>query len=347
MKKVSLLLIAVNLIAATSFAQTIRRVSNMPGVAVGTNTYTTVDAAVTAADNDDIIYIEPSVTVYSFSNVIDKKLHFIGNGNFLINNPDTPYTKAESMVANMSFGDGSSGSTATGLFFQNTVGITDASGIQLRRNRSSISGGTIVLQGNTSDILIAENFIEGNIQASSENHSGLNCIVRNNIVRGSIFNFKSATISNNTTALYPGGNISCVLFNNIFENRNASSFPNLPGDNTSSNFTNNLFVAWVSATLPDPNPDGASNHYSNNPTGIFVNDNPWQYQDTPDGEFRLRSGSPALGIGTDGADAGVFGGVSPYKLSTLPGIPIITSAVTSGAGNENTPLNVTISVKSN
>jgi len=46
--------------------------------------------------------------------------------------------------------------------------------------------------------------------------------------------------------------------------------------------------------------------------------------DSPDGQYRLVAGSPAIDAGTNGQDIGAFGGASPYRLSGLPNLPRIT-----------------------
>lgn len=46
---------------------------------------------------------------------------------------------------------------------------------------------------------------------------------------------------------------------------------------------------------------------------------------SPDGYYKLRTGSPAIGAGRNGGDLGAFGGVNAYRLSGLPSIPRITN----------------------
>ena len=57
--------------------------------------------------------------------------------------------------------------------------------------------------------------------------------------------------------------------------------------------------------------------------------------------------SPAIGIGTGGANAGAFGGASPYILSGLPAYPVMTNFTTTGVGNTTTPLQVSVTVRGN
>ena len=61
-----------------------------------------------------------------------------------------------------------------------------------------------------------------------------------------------------------------------------------------------------------------------------------------DGQWQLAQGSPAIGAGISGEDAGMFGGDAPYVLSGIPGIPRITfvSVPASGAFPDGLPVTV-------
>ncbi|HRZ78222.1 MAG TPA: hypothetical protein P5248_12680, partial [Bacteroidales bacterium] len=42
-----------------------------------------------------------------------------------------------------------------------------------------------------------------------------------------------------------------------------------------------------------------------------------------DGQWKLRTGSPAIGAGENGVDCGMYGGPFPYILSGMPNIPSV------------------------
>jgi hypothetical protein len=65
-----------------------------------------------------------------------------------------------------------------------------------------------------------------------------------------------------------------------------------------------------------------------------------------DGQWQLKTGSPAIGAGLSGEDCGIFGGNTPYHLSGLPATPSIYLLSSPAASNGPT-LPVTISVKTN
>ncbi len=51
------------------------------------------------------------------------------------------------------------------------------------------------------------------------------------------------------------------------------------------------------------------------------------WNDSPDGKYQLKPGSPAIGAGTAGGDIGAFSGANPYKLSGVPAIPRLTHLI--------------------
>ncbi|GAB4372155.1 MAG: hypothetical protein Kow0042_15340 [Calditrichia bacterium] len=66
-----------------------------------------------------------------------------------------------------------------------------------------------------------------------------------------------------------------------------------------------------------------------------------------DGDWQLRSGSPAIGAGLNGEDCGMFGGTTPYILSGIPAIPTIYFFVAPSSASGTQGLQVQIKAKSN
>jgi hypothetical protein len=345
--KRTFLLFATVIFSLNSFAQTIRRVNNIPGAASGANTYATIPAAISAATNGDIIYIEPSTIPYGDAVTVDKQLSLIGNGNFLEQNPNTPFDKKTSMVSNsFTFSVGSENSSVTGIYFTSIV-ILETSNILVKQCRLD---GSLAYFNNADNIVVTKSFIWE--ISKYQTTGGQNWSVTNNVVRAPISSLQSCLLSNNTFVFESGeqliSNAGSTITGNIFFKPNTTTYSssNMATNNLGSSITNNLIVLASGSTLPS-SPDAGSNVYSSDPGNIFEVSNPQSSNPQKDAEYKLKSGSPAVGVGAGGADAGAFGGVSPYTLSTLPNIPIITSAVSSGVGNSTTPLSVTISVRSN
>lgn len=67
-----------------------------------------------------------------------------------------------------------------------------------------------------------------------------------------------------------------------------------------------------------------------------------------DGQYALRSGSPAIAAGTNGVDCGVFGGNAPYRLSGIPPIPTIYSLSSpQGTTPPGNTIQINLSTRSN
>lgn len=342
--------IAILLVGGVLQAQTLRRVNNNPGMAVGVNVYATVSDAMGAASNGDYIYIEPSS--YSYDNIsVTKELHFIGNGFFLNENPNTSSDKKHSYFDNIQFDNGSQNSSITGIYCGGSITIQVPNITIKRCIANTINAGGYL----ANNMVIAECYAR---QISGHSDGARNCIIRNNIVGGSISGYAGSFISGfrdgtqiiNNTAIGIIQNFNCSILNNIIDFRatNLSFATTTPCYLcTGSTITNNLYVF----TDGVPSTDANCNKVTNDVENVFVASNPWPIN--IDNKFQLKAGSPAEGIGfggvscTGGPNAGAFGGTFPYVLSGIAPIPTITKLVSTAVGNNITPLKVTISVKSN
>ncbi len=348
MKKISLLLAATCLVAASCFAQTIRRVSNIPGVAVGANTYTNIPDAITAANADDVIYIEPSSIAYP-GFTVNKKLHLIGNGYFLAENSDTPQNKATSLISGLvEYTAGSSNGSARGIEFNSGIQLTNSSGVLFRGNHIN----NIQLGENTGGHIIIENFLDGEVRGATDNSAGQTIVLSNNIIFGSILDLKNSSIIHNTISGANGyftvfTNSGCEIRNNILDatTNGINPFPDLHSLNDNSSISHNLKLLHPSVSFPAQNLDGSV--YSHQGPETFILAGPWGHSPREDKVFMLKAGSPAAGSGLGGVDIGAFGSASPYRLSGIPRVPVITALTSSSSGSPLSPLQVTISVKSN
>ncbi len=128
-----------------------------------------------------------------------------------------------------------------------------------------------------------------------------------------------ATIENN---IFASGNFSdCdnnVIRYNVFTRSREAAFDDRSESNT---INNNLFGAVISQLFVVASPAA---------TGEI------------DNTFRPGPDSQATGAGVDGIDAGAFGGATPYRLSGMPAIPSIFELSTTGVGNNETGMKVTI-----
>ena len=342
--------------SCSTFAQTIRRCNNNTGIS-GVNVYTTIQAAHDAAVAGDIIYVEPSVNTYGSLDAT-KRLTIIGNGYYNEANPNTPFEKLSSIISSITFNNGSANSNISGIHLQGNVNIQDIQ-ISITRclligncnfGRSTITVSNQSTRGNSGIITkcIVFGAITGQYSPDVSSQIGYNTTVSNCIFRGGGFlNLTNSTITNNTFGLSISINnlIGCSFTNNILDARGFSTtiefVSGVINGNSRGNTISNNICLGQNAT-----PSGNGNVSNGNINTTFLIANPWS-SGTDDANFQLAAGSPAIGIGTGGTNAGAFGGAGPYVLSGLPAYPVMTNFTTSGAGNTNTPLQVSVTVRGN
>lgn len=360
MKKITLSFALLALAASVSFA-TIRRVNPSPGIA-GTNVYSTVLAAVTAAVANDTIQLEPfagagNETAYGESITLTKKLIFLGAG-YELDNPQLsapPADKRWCYLGSIIFNNGSANSAVIGLainsvsIFAPNVIITRCrlNGIQLGKSTNVISGVnsyglnaqiTRNLIGNLSGLnsapsdIITGTYISNNYFVNTIN-TMINAVIRNNIFS---FGF------NNTGNFIRDVDNSSIT-NNIFRGINAGqTITDI--NSTGNSLGNNLVTNFNLLPSNNGNINGAD------PSSIFVDTNWFNYsidQYLLENALVLAPSSPAIGTGTGGIDMGMYGGNSPYLKSGLPPYPIITDATNTGLGNPSVPISVNVSIRSN
>ncbi|OYU66924.1 MAG: hypothetical protein CFE22_06455 [Cytophagaceae bacterium BCCC1] len=344
-------------------AQTIRRVNNTPGLN-DPNVYATAQAAHDAAAPNDIISLEPSASPsYGSLNVL-KRINIVGPGYYLDINPNNFFDKRQPNLSSITFGNGSANSTVMGIE-ASSISIRDVNITVSRCKVSSIghakSGnfvGGVESIGNNSTItnnLIGSSINGGGYASTCGGnpctlYAGTNCTISNNLI-GQYVGSMSATIINYNTFMWhsSGYNISDVIgstvTNNIFDARSATSGYLVITTNSSGTTSSNNICLGVNGL-----PTGGGNINGANPNIIFIGtSNPFStYNTNGDKDFQLAVGSPALTAAAGGTQAGAFGnGANAYRLSGVPNTPIVTSFISTGSGNNTTPLSITVSVRSN
>jgi hypothetical protein len=350
----AVLLFALCLFVEVTTAQTIRRVNNNPGV-TGLNVYTTAQAAHDAANANDILIIEPSVTSYG-NLTLTKPLKIYGNGYFLDTNVELKADQRGSIFGTIYFGTGSSGSSVYGIqcsVITNAICCENyfvANDLTIERcNIGTISmaapyslGGTGIRTGtsNISNITFRRNFI-GSLGLNSYAPTTINgVLISNNIINNLAMGTNSgqngiqngAVINNTIINQFYTDNwlVNSVLDNNLFLSLASINFTNVSYSyNVSSGGAltggvGNLANYDVNAALVGPGA-GISN----------------------DEQYQIKAGSPLKTAGSAGTEVGAYGGATPYVVSGIPPVPSITNFTNTATGSNTTPVQVTISVKSN
>jgi hypothetical protein len=338
MKLLLSLVVALLTIQIVTQAQTIRRCNNTPGI-TGPNIYSTIQAAHDAAAPGDIIYIEPSSVNYG-SLACGKRLTIYGRGYYFDQTPDKTNI-GNTDLTNVTFGSGSTGTTLSGVFISRDMIFTGAIS-NVTVERCFINGSTTFTSNCAEAPIRPINctlkqcyFNSGGVFGScgdpiERNSSGiniLNCIVVS-FNTWSIQNLNNVSITN--SILQNGTRLltNCTITNSIFNGISTNSI-------RATSYANNI-------STQNDLPSGNGNVGGVAWTTLYNVANP-----RSEADYQLSASSAAKGTGTNGTDIGAFGGPNPYVLTGQPPIPIITNLVSSPSGNNNAPLNVRISVRSN
>ncbi|HMQ76085.1 MAG TPA: hypothetical protein PKE21_10725 [Flavobacteriales bacterium] len=297
--------------------------------------YPSLQNALSAAQDGDTIHMEGSSAAYGSGTVTVPNLVIIGPGYKLSgagSNPDLQANTWPATIAGtLTFGAGSQGGTVMGIRFAGTnaaLDITSTSNITVRRNFFEIT--EITLAGTTTNVLIAENYayrITQNVNAQTIN----NLTVRNNVFT-------------NTLSLNDSGDqmAGLVVVHNTFTHagtqavRDAEVAYNVFVQGTIAGSNNTVHDNLVTQVIPGF-PDNLVVPMAN--VGIPV------VGASDDAQWDIPA-HPVYAPG--GADAyGIFSGISPYRLSGIPGTPTIyalSSTVNALPGGQ---VQVTLSTRAN
>lgn len=335
MKK--LLLFVLFFVSQSLFAQNILRVNNRTGIK-GVGVYDNFDAAQKAAVNGDIIYLDPSASSYG-DITITKKLTIIGNGFHLANNSNASFDRRTAILSAVTFNSGSQNTSLMGLHITGVINV-NVENISLKRCRLDHITNLKADRFSLIQSLVTYNGVNG----YNSNKKSANCIISNNIfLDGTRVTYLSgASITNNVFGLggYTFNDLEgCIFSNNIID---TGTYKTGIFDKSAvgNSISNNI------CTSPVGLPTGSGNINDVNIATIFKVGKPWDDINTLEANLQLADNSPAKTAGAGKTPIGIYAGVNPYVQSGLPNIPTITSFNSSGFGTVNTPLKITINVRS-
>lgn len=333
MKKIIMLTLCLATLAVLNTSAKIWRVNNT-GLPAD---FTTIQAAhdATTVLAGDTLNIEPSSVPYG-NLTSTKKLIIIGPGYFLNENSGQQANPATATIGRLILNSGSGGSVITGLTITTIGNAHEINTGNITVSRNNFNSSTIYLSGSSSysDVIISGNY--GIYQVSLSSSSGsliTNVFILNNYLRNVNFNTQvSGVIANNIFSHQNNAANGFTIKNNICPNTDGS----IVFSGSSNTISNNIGAGGVAF------PAGNGNQNNVNMTTVFVG----ATGNSTDGQWQLKTGSPAIGAGLSGEDCGIFGGNTPYHLSGLPATPSIYLLSAPAASNGPT-LPVTISVKTN
>jgi hypothetical protein len=140
----------------------------------------------------------------------------------------------------------------------------------------------------------------------------------------------------NDASSTPESSISNCIFVTDFD-QPGSYYGNLKGSVTYSMMAGGLNARDKASVLPPG--------FGNVPTIAFVAD-VFEQGLQADRIYRLKAGSPALGIGLNGVDLGMFGGPFPYVTGGVPARPRITHLVSPSSATSTSGLRFEVEARS-
>lgn len=289
--------------------------------------YKTVESAYNAASTGDTIYLPGG----SFNlPTIDKELVWIGVGYHPDSTAATFYTRINNPT---NFTGDTDNSYITGIHFASNVsmGSNENPALNVTISRCFIEG-TLTLKNNSSEEQIDATVNECVINGSIDGNLGSNVHIEKCIIRGTVTDLISSYIDRCilTLGTYSSSwgqssnytNISnCYIRNSIHD---YSKYANINFDRwtcTNNSFTNNIFSGNI--TFPNATNTGNNNQSGVNLTTVFdsIVDPLKTFSYAHD--FHLKEGSPAIGVGSNESDIGIYGGDNPFKEGGLPFSPHI------------------------
>ena len=339
MKKVFFLVLAIGLASANIF-------SKNPVIAVqngGTpQFYFTFQEALSAATDGDTLYFPTGV--FAIPQAIERELHFVGRGHYPSESPGSGITR---ITGNIILKEGADGSSFEGIYLDNII-IANGDGANifitisdLSFVRSSIAGITMGGQyndsnnplNNVSQILISECVIRGVVTA----RQAYNVVIEKSIFDSYLAGFNGqATVENSVFLSRPLLSNSGITFNNSIFIYDGTNFLQYEGNHV---FNNCVFVYDFSFVLGT---NLVNNSITNSDAAVIfeeVTGSAFEYTQN----YQLKEGSPAIGIGSGGSDAGIYGPDQPYT-DGITSYPFINEIIVPGTTDENGNLNIQVKV---
>ncbi len=298
----------------------------------------------------DTLYLENGSFFHGVT-TLNKKLTLIGPGYFLSENELSYAHPNPANVQRLDIIGGSSGSKISGVRIpQGIVVVPNNSdsiiGIVIERSFIGRRGGTghyfysLNIANNVINITVRNNYITSTSYGINLSGQNTTTNVYNNIILTSIGTIRALgqTGGNNIYNNVLRGNSLDVansnVYNNIFVNPNNTVHGiNFSVSNSTfhRNITTQLFVEG----------DPIDNLYGQIEEDIFI------LEGSPDAQWMLKEGSPAIGYGQNGVDAGAFGGPAKYVLSGLPFlVPRITEVnIPQGVSSNTIPVQIRATIQ--
>ncbi len=323
---------------ANSKQITVSNLASTPGQ------YSTVNAAIAAASDNDTIIVQGSVLKYA-EFTVNKPLHIYGSGHHPANFSHLPTTVSGIILKSVS----SSGSLIEG-FSMEYLSMTGGEYDNVTIRNCKISQ-QFYLSGLVTNCLMEGNVMDGVLRF--EESSSTSMIVRNNLFIGKDYQAapnisginSQVVIDHNTFIAATSGQVlftdvkQAIITNNIFQNYDFSITNGNPDGYSNCIFYNNA-TFLCNAIIPAVGSTGSGNILDKDPQFVKYPAVPttWDWSN----DLHIKTTSPLHNAATDGTDIGVYGGNFEFHQSGEPhGVPVIR---TLNVRNTAVPLNGTLNV---
>lgn len=341
MKTKSLLIIAFLLVTVTAgYAQRIAALHSSNGVSMFQDVNPLADAY-NAAQNGDTIYL--SGGSFAPPPLFNKGLRIIGAGY----HPDTTQATLPTHISShVTYGDSASYLYFEGLRIQGNVQKSQSSAAEFITFKRVYFDGTFYLIHGTdstksSQMSVMECIIAGNnLQLNYlVNSLFTNCIITNKVNNSTSNNFSNNIfLSYNTSCYSTSSHLIRYCDYNTFNNNVIVTSCLASTGVIGNTFMNNVFVSSSPGYGSSPIVSG---NYTDVPQGdIYVN----QTGNTFDFSHDYHLKFPQTYTGTDGTQAGIYGGYFPFKAKGVPSNPHISTKTISPATDQNGNLQININV---
>ena len=312
--------------------------------------FTTVEAAVAAAQPDDKLYFSGGTFTAPAALTISTPLHFIGAGTSPDSAAVTNPTIIGTMAGNIIITTGASGSTFTGIRFsaagdlQYGTSAADDDPTGLVFERCSFDGRVIVhnsTDAGSSSTVFNECVLRSNLYGLPGTLVSLTrCVLDYQQGTGAeVSGFDGGALTMDHCiglGTRIGNSTNCIVSNSIFT-RTSAPFWQSGG----MVLTNNLLVSGSLVSNMSPG-SAVGNVLGVAITDIFISEDNSDFDWYDD--LHLQATSVGVGMATDGTDVGIHGTSSPFKPGGVPYNPHFRSATIAPATDANGDLPVNIRV---
>lgn len=297
------------------------------------NGQTALADAYTAAGNADTLYL--SGHTFTPPSVFDKQLTIIGAGHYVDSTMATGKTFINGTVNLSENTDG---------FYLEGVEIT---GSLIFRNNESVNNvvvkrckvnSTVAIPGDLSNPTTNLSLIGNVFLNTIDLKNATNVFLSNNIITNRLYNSNGNQIANNVF-LYSSYSTYCIYHGNSNYLDNNIFLTGYIIDGTGNTVKNNVVVS--SSPSYGTNATTIGNYTGIAQSAIFVNQTGTSFNYTHN--YHLQA--PATYLGADGTEAGIYGGLFPYKEGAVPLNPHIQLKNIAPATDANGDLHIQIQVK--